>query len=329
VLSWTIEEKRLDLRYNWKISRNESFHKINFFIKVSDQRYEGIGEVAPNIRYLETPDLILSQFLKFTSTIEKSPENLEEITTLLNLSELCNSLRFAIESAFVHYLCNRNNISIFELLKIPKPSNIYTSYTIPIIPVSEVKDFLDKHNLHRFKSIKIKINIEGLELVNEVAKHYKGPLMIDANEAWKDVDDLLKFMEKLKKYPIEFIEQPLPYDLIQEYIYLKKHSPYILIGDESITNKADFDILVQQFHGVNMKLMKAGGYLNGVQILQNARKYSMKTMIGCMIETTLGISSGMNLCGLCDYADLDGHFVIDKEPFQLVEESDGMLSFKK
>lgn len=328
MLNWSIEEKRLDLRYSWKISRNESSHKINFFIKVSDKNNEGIGEVAPNVRYNETPDLILSQFQKFSSTIKSSPSNLEEIKTLLHKSELCNSLRFAIESAFVHYLCNRDNIRIYDLLKIPKPSTIFTSYTIPIIPAGDVKDFIDKHNLHRFKSIKIKINTEGLDLVNEVAKHYQGPIMIDANEAWKDVEDLLKFMEKLKKYPIEFIEQPLPHDLIQEYIYLKKHSPYTLIGDESITDKADFDILVQQFHGVNMKLMKAGGYLNGIQILQNARKHSMKTMIGCMIETTLGISSGMHLCGLCNYADLDGHFVIDKEPFGLVEESNGMLSFK-
>lgn len=329
MLKWSIEEKRLDLQYNWKISRNESSHKINFFVEVASKGKSGIGEAAPNIRYQETPELIKAQFDQFKNNFTGEPDTISAFNQQLDDFTLCNSLRFAIESSYTHYLCQKNQTTISKMFSIPPPAAVFTSYTIPIMEPGEVKLFIEKHRLHRFKSIKIKINTEGLELVREVARHYQGPIRIDANEAWLDVEELLMFMEKLKSMNIEFIEQPLPNTLTEEYFYLKTHSPYLLIGDESITNKVDFKLLAKQFHGINMKLMKAGGYQNGINILKNARALGLKTMIGCMVETSLGISSGLHLCGLCDYADLDGHFVIAREPFGMVKEEEGKLLLTK
>jgi L-alanine-DL-glutamate epimerase-like enolase superfamily enzyme len=187
LLTWTIEERRLELLYNWKISRNESFHKINFFIEIHSQGISGKGEVAPNIRWGETPELIKEQFDVFLKNFSGTPHTLADFSVILNGFTLCNSLRFGIESAFVHYLCHKNKLSIYQLLDIPIPASVFTSYTIPIIPVEEVKTFMEKHRLDRFKSLKIKINSEGLDLVKEVSRNYAGPLRIDANEAWTDV----------------------------------------------------------------------------------------------------------------------------------------------
>ncbi|MBX9851523.1 MAG: dipeptide epimerase [Cytophagaceae bacterium] len=328
MLNWDIQERKLDLKYNWKISRNESFHKINLFVEVSDGKYKGLGEIAPNIRYGETPELIKSQFENFKK-LSGNIISLEELTTCLNEIQVCNSLRFGIESSYIDFFLQNTQQDFFSYFKINQPGKIFTSYTIPIIPPGDVKEFIGTHHLTRFKSLKIKVNTRGLDLIKEVAKYYKGFLIVDANEAWTDPDDHLKFMEKLKKYPIEFIEQPFPHTLFEEYVYLKSRSPFPVMGDESITNEADFNLLKQQFHGVNVKLMKAGSIVNGIKMLQEARRHNLLTMIGCMIETTLGISVGMKLCGLVDYADLDGFFVIDEEPFHLVEESNGELIFKK
>ena len=112
-------------------------------------------------------------------------------------------------------------------------------------------------------------------------------------------------------------------------MYLKKYSPFVLFGDESITDEADFMLLPKMFDGINVKLMKAGGYLNAVRLLKEAKKAGMKTMIGCMVETTLAISSGLNLCALADYADLDSFLVVKNEPFGLVREEGGVIAFKK
>src|SRR5438552_5603192 len=106
--------------------------------------------------------------------------------------------------------------------------------------------------------------------------------------------------------------------MVDESLYLKKYSPFTLFADESITTEADFSLLRKMFDGINMKLMKAGGYLNGIRLLKEAKKAGMKTMIGCMVETTLGISSGMNLCSLADYTDLDSFLLLKNEPFDLI-----------
>lgn len=328
MLHWEIEKKRLNLIYSWKISRNESDFKDNYFIRVSGNSITAWGEAAPNIRYGESPEKIKNEFDQFLKSEPGKTKNIEELTILLDSLGLSNSLRFGIESAFIHWHCRKNNISLFDYFQLPPVKGIPTSYTVPIMKAEEAKDFLKKHQLRRFKSIKIKISTEESDLIRAIAEEYKGPLRIDANEAFHDPDNLLLFSEKIKDLNIEFIEQPFPSALKDEYRYLKKKSPWPVLGDESITSQLNMEELAEQFDGINMKLMKAGGYLKGIKILKEAKKYGMKTMTGCMVETTLGISSGMHLCGISDYADLDGFFVIENEPFGMVEEKDGKLLFR-
>jgi L-Ala-D/L-Glu epimerase len=328
VLNWIIEEKTLDLIYTWKISRNETNQKINSFITVNQDDIKGMGEVAPNVRYGESPELIAKQFKLFLETRPSGIKTLEDLSQTINTLVICPSLRFGIESAYIHYLSNKSDIKVYEKLGLSPPGDIYTSYTLPMMEVGQIKDFINKYHLKRFKTLKIKINsLEGFETIKEVSKLTGQPLRVDANEAWTDVENLIQDLDKLKGYNIEFFEQPMPSDHVLEYIYLKKHSPFMLIADESITNDGDFTILAQQFHGVNMKLMKAGGYLNGLRILNEARKVGLKTMIGCMIESTLGISSAMNICTDIDYIDLDGFFIINNEPYKLAAENCGRLYF--
>jgi L-alanine-DL-glutamate epimerase-like enolase superfamily enzyme len=328
VLNWNIEEITLDLKYTWKISRNESNQKINSFVSVSQDGTKGMGEVAPNIRYGESLELVSKQFRLFLTKNPSQIKDLTDLTHTLNTLDLCPSLRFGIESAYIHYLSKKSNKKVYEQLGLPSPGEIFTSYTLPIMEVGLIKGFIDNYNLKRFKTLKIKINsTEGLETIKEVSRCTSQPLRVDANESWKDVENLIEDLNKLKGYNIEFWEQPMPSNQVDEYIYLKKYTPFELIADESITNEGDFTILAQQFHGVNMKLMKAGGYLNGIRILNEARKNGLKTMIGCMVETTLGISSAMNICNNIDYIDLDGFFIINNEPYKLAAEDSGGLYF--
>ncbi|MFL5730064.1 MAG: dipeptide epimerase [Cytophagaceae bacterium] len=328
MLNWTIEERKLDLIYTWKISRNESTFKTNFFVSVQGNGISAMGEVAPNIRYGEDPALIHSQFETFKKEVPPDLKDPSDLNLLFKKLNVCHSLQFGIESALIHWLSASNNQKVNEYLGIPEAGAIYTSYTLPIMEPSLIRDFLERLALKRFKSLKIKINgQEGIEMIREVSRCTDLPLRVDANEAWKDVEKLLKDMEVLKKYNIEFLEQPLPSDFHEEYKYLKKLSPFELIADESITNDGNFYILAQQFHGINMKLMKAGGYINGLNLLNEARKHGLKTMIGCMIETSLGISSAMNICHNIDYIDLDGFFIINNEPFKLASEKNGRLYF--
>lgn len=328
MVTWTIEDKVLKLRYNWKISRNESVTKHNLFLTVSDGIRSGSGEVAPNIRYGETPQLVKDQFDFFLKSGATAIKSLDDLQNLLNFTRICNSLRFGIESAYIHYLSKIQNLPVYAFLGLDEPRDTSTAYTLPIMQIGEIQAFYKHHQLERFKYLKLKINSEnGFDLLKEVRKLSGQSIMIDANESWEDVEELIKFLEKIKKDNIVFVEQPLPFNFEEEYKYLKLKSSFDIFADESITDKADFPKLKEQFHGINMKLMKSGGYLNGIRLLRDAKRHGLKTMIGCMVETSLGISSAINLCSLTDYIDLDGFFVIDNEPFNLITEKKGQLFY--
>jgi L-alanine-DL-glutamate epimerase-like enolase superfamily enzyme len=194
--------------------------------------------------------------------------------------------------------------------------------------IRAMKGFYEENQLSRFPFIKIKIAAEsGFDAIAYLGRFCAQPLIVDANEAFHDVEACIYFLEKIKKKKIEFIEQPMPSNLIEESIYLKKYSPFKLFADESITAEADFSMITKMFDGVNIKLMKAGGYLNGIRLLKEAKKLNMQTMIGCMVETTLGISSAMNLGSLADYKDLDSFLLVKSEPYGLAREESGSLSF--
>ncbi|GIW23302.1 MAG: muconate cycloisomerase [Candidatus Sericytochromatia bacterium] len=329
MLKWKILEKVLPLKFNWNISRNLSFEKKNFFIQVSDFNNYGIGEVAPNIRYNENEELIKNQFEKFIE-ISSNIKNIDELNNILNSIKLCNSLRFGIESSFIHYLCQKNKILPYKFLKLKRPNYINTSFSIPIMELDNIENFIKINNLKRFSSLKIKVNSENaIDMISFISKLTNQKLRIDANEAWKDVDELIKFTEKIKKFNIEFIEQPMPASMKEEYFYYKKHCPFDLIADESIENEGDFEYLSKAFTGINVKLMKAGGYFNAIKLLNKARKSNLKTMLGCMIETSLGIYSAFNISNNIDYIDLDGFLIIKEDTFNLVYENEGKLFVNK
>lgn len=319
----SIRKIELPLKVLWKISRNSTQIKENFIIEVYHLGTIGLGEVAPNIRYGETPEKILNEFsqLDFSSV-----NNLEEALEILH-PEMLNSLRFGLESALIHWHCHYHRISVCDFFKLQPVQHIQTSFSIPIMEVSQLKGYLN--DIKRFHSLKLKVNRDmALDLTLEVAKHTKQKMRIDGNEAWSDLDTFMKYYENVKHLPIEFFEQPFPSDKIDEYKELKKIIRHEVMADESIENFAEFRELKTMFHSINIKLMKTGGYLKAIELLKEAQIHEMKAMIGCMIETSLGISSAMNLGSLCQYFDLDGSLLLKNDPFDYISETNGYLTIK-
>ncbi len=327
MLTWSLESLRLELKYTWVISRNSSEYKPNFIVRVADNKgYSGTGEIAPNIRYGETPEMIEAFFREFKNGVQGTYPTLSNFSRFLDNLPLPHALRFGIESAFVHYLCAAQGKSMDKLLGIKTPSEVKTCYSIPIMEPQQIGEFLLTNNLSRFSSIKIKVNKDtGEESLKALGAAYKGRIYLDPNEAFDDADELLLFLEKVKHLNIAFVEQPMPSDCVTDYLYAKPKSPFPFIADESVTDNSEMGEIAKQFHGVNMKLMKAGGYLKGIDILTKARQAGLKTMIGCMIESTLGIASAMQLCHDVDFTDLDGFMIVKNEPFHYLSEQNGVL----
>lgn len=329
-MEWTIEKIKLDLKYTWKISRNSSAFKENFIVTCKYNSAIGFGEIAPNIRYNETPENIESHFNELVNGLNQLPFSGEIVNQFIQSQAIPNALKFGLNAAFTQAFCMQHKQGIHSYLKINNPSKVASCYTLPIMEINELKPFFMEHHLDRFKQIKIKVNdVSGIDLVKEVLALGANKIMIDANEAWKDVEELIRFTESIQDFPVLFVEQPMPASFIPEYKHLKKYSKLPIMADESVLAEPNFDEIEQQFHGVNMKLMKAGSYQNGIRILQEAKRRNMICMIGCMIETTLGIKSAWDLCSLADYADLDGCLIVANEPYHALFEEDGYFYEKR
>lgn len=328
---WTLTPLVLPLRYTWKISRNASTTKTNLLVRLRDGAHEGLGEAAPNVRYNETPESLQAEFEQLQQAGLHCCATLPELTQLLPAHPPAHALRFALESAMVHLEASRAGQSVAEWLGVPRPAAaVPTAFTLPIMEPGAVAEFAREQQLSRFPLLKIKVNREGaVELLREVTRLFPGrALLVDGNEAWPDADSLRQSWEQIRRLPglnVRLLEQPLPATCTDDYRALKGQLGCPVFADESVTDGADFGDIAQQFEGVNMKLMKAGGYLNGLRILRETRAHGLQTMLGCMVETTLGIRSALHVSALADVCDLDGFLIIRNEPFGLVQEENGHL----
>ncbi len=320
-----LEKIHLDLKVNWKLSRNQTTFKENYLVFLETPQGVFRSEVAPNIRYGETPESIYFQF----ETWEKNTDvagilSIEKLNEALGKTALHHSLRFGIESAFISSLAAREGKSLVDFLSLPPLVPAATSFSMPIIPVGEIEDYL--RPISRFQSLKIKVDAQIAEdMLKEISRHTSVKLRVDANEGWKDFDAFMRFEEQIKHMNIELVEQPFPSSMNEEYRELKKTTSFKLLADESIEDVGDFSELAKQFHAVNIKLMKTGSLLKARELLLAAKKHQMEAMMGCMIETTVGISYGMLFNSLVNYVDLDGFLLIKDEPFKLVNEDNGIL----
>lgn len=326
-MDWSYEQLRLELLFTFKISRNASDFKTNYIVTCHHDGIYGRGECAPNIRYGETKELVEQQLQNFAKENHFFESSIL-LAQFLNDATLCQSVKNAIETAFLDYYAQHQSLEIHQLLQVHKPRPKATMFTIPILDVTDIEPFYKNFNLHEFQQIKLKINKDTATSTVRTAASIIGErhLCLDANEAFTSLEDYLDFERTISDLNITFVEQPFPASHIADYIKLKNISKWPVFGDESIVSHPDMATIAQQFHGVNVKMMKAGGYLESVAILQKAKHLGLQTMIGCMVETSLGISHAFQMSCLADYLDLDSFIYIKDEPFHAIQINKGMLS---
>jgi L-alanine-DL-glutamate epimerase-like enolase superfamily enzyme len=179
--------------------------------------------------------------------------------------------------------------------------------------------------------LKLKVGAAG-DRENMAALRRAAPVKtvrVDANEGWTTKEEALRNIEWLAKDPhIEFIEQPMPATTPpQDLAWLKSRSPLPLFGDESYHHASDVSLCAECYHGVNVKLLKTGGVSAAYEALQAARKAGLKTMIGCMIETSILITAAAHLAELTNHLDIDGNILINNDPYAGATAENGMVSF--
>jgi L-alanine-DL-glutamate epimerase-like enolase superfamily enzyme len=185
-----------------------------------------------------------------------------------------------------------------------------SNYTIGIDTiekmVQKLKDF-------PWPIYKIKLGTdEDVEIVRALRQHTDALFRVDANCAWT-AEETIKYAVPLKKLGVEFIEQPLPADQLEEMKEVYKHSVLPLIADESCLAESDVARCHGRFHGINIKLTKCGGLTPARRMIAEAKQLGMKVMVGCMTESSVGISAIAQLTPLLDYVDMDGTMLIEND----------------
>jgi L-alanine-DL-glutamate epimerase-like enolase superfamily enzyme len=148
---------------------------------------------------------------------------------------------------------------------------------------------------------------------------------VDANEGWTDKEEAVRKINWLETQGVEFVEQPMPAAMLEEtrWVRSKVHLP--IIADEACLNVAAIPKLVDAYDGVNVKLDKCGGMQPALRMIQIAKSLGLKTMLGCMVSSSVSVTAAAHLSPLVDYADLDGNLLIANDPYSGVKVEHGKL----
>ena len=226
-----------------------------------------------------------------------------------------------IDIALWDWKAKKANMSLKDLLGLPSPS-VPTSLTVGINPPEVVKERLELILQNpQVRALKIKLGSnEGIEYdkliysqVIESTKNKDIAIRVDANGGWT-LDDAKLMMKWLAERKAEYIEQPLVEGEEDKLKFLFEGRPLPIFIDESCRFAEDVANYYQYVDGVNLKLMKCGGITEALKILNVAKAHGLKTMIGCMSESSVSISAGASITGIIDYVDLDSHYNLDPDP---------------
>lgn len=317
----------LQLKHTFTISRLSYSTQPTLIVELQSDGYSGFGESTSNLYYKNTVDSMKRNIETIIPFIEngnqdESPEEFwNKAYTLLNndLFALC-----ALDIAYNDLYARKKGKKLYDLWGYTIHKNPKTDYTIGI-------DSIDKMVL-KMKELpwpiyKIKLGTkEDIKIVTELRQHTDAVFRIDANCGWS-VSETINNAIELKKLGVEFLEQPLKADNWVGHKEVYNHSVLPIIADESCIKEEDVSKCHNHFHGVNIKLGKCGGLTPARRMITNAKKLGMKTMVGCMTESTIGISAIAHLLPELDFVDMDGTLLLTKDIATGVTLCEGIISY--
>ena len=312
---------KLKKRFPLAISRGVRYDSENLFIRYEKDGIIGWGEAAPGeTEGASTPEEVQKELEKFVATGIEG-ESLQDLYDRSKELKIPPCAYAAIDIALWDWTAKKAGLPLYQILGFQRP-HIPTSVTIGINTPDVIKKriplLLDGTTV---KSLKIKLGSpEGLsadkimyEQVVESTKDYNVKIRVDANGGW-NVKDAKYMMQWLAERGVDYIEQPLKEGEENELEKIYKDRPLPIYLDESCRFSENIPKFASHVDGVNMKLMKCGGITEALRIISTAKAHGLKTMIGCMSESSVSIAAAASLTGVIDHIDLDSHYNLEPDP---------------
>lgn len=317
---------QLPLKHTFTISRHSIDVQPTLVVELRHGHFSGFGEATSNIYYNISVPIMVTDLEKLKPIIESfDQETPEEFWAVMNTHLHHNTFALcALDVAYHDLYARRKGKKLYELWGYTINKNPMTNYTIGIASIDVM---LAKMKELPWPIYKIKLGTsDDIAIVKELRKHTDATFRIDANCGWT-VDETIANAIELKKMNVEFLEQPLKAHDWDGHKEVLKHAVLQIIADESCIIESDVIKCYQHFNGVNVKLAKCGGLTPARRMLQEAKKLGLKTMVGCMTESTIGISAIAHLLPLLDYADMDGALLLNKDIATGVAINNGIISY--
>ncbi len=318
-----IFENDLRLKYPFTISRHTYHSQPNVVISLEFGEWAGFGEATANPYYQITVSNLKECFETMNSRLGTyhftTPDQLwEDFSDFLPVNPFALA---ALNNASWDLFGKMNNCPVSSIIDIARSKAPMTSYTLGIADKAKM---IEKIHDFPWPVYKIKLGTpDDLGLVQHLRKHTDAIIRVDANCAW-NAPKTLKLSREFAQLNVEFVEQPLPVnDADQQNCFLQSSLP--LMADESCCVESDVGKCIGKFHGINIKLLKCGGLTPALRMVKKAREKGLKTMVGCMSETSIGIAAAAQLLPFVDYADLDGPLLLAEDLADGATYSDGYL----
>jgi L-alanine-DL-glutamate epimerase-like enolase superfamily enzyme len=318
----------LKLKHTFTISRESIDIQPSLIIELKSDGFSGFGEATSNPYYKTTVPVMIADLEKIRPIIEATENETPELFWAKiypylkqDMFALC-----ALDLAYTDLYARKKGKKLYDLWGYSIDKNPMTDYTIGI---ASIEKMVAKMQELPWPIYKIKLGTkEDIAIVKELRKHTDAIFRIDANCDW-DVDETINNSIELKKLGVEFLEQPIKADNWEGHREIFKHSALPVIADESCILEEDVAKCHHHFHGVNVKLVKCGGLTPGKRMIEEAKRLGLKTMVGCMTESTVGISAIAHLLPQLDYVDMDGALLLAQDIATGVTIKEGVIHYSE
>ena len=311
------ERIRLQLRHTWTTVMSSSDYRDTVYCRFSAGGVTGVGEGAPIVRYKEDAEGAAKAIDKVRGLLESADpwQFTKVMSEVFHRIDGENAGKAAIDIALMDWVGQKLGVPLYRYFGLDARDAPVTTFSIGI----DTPEITKQKTLEAadYPVLKVKVGLDTDEPTIEAIRSVtKKPLRVDANEGWKDKEVAVRKINWLEKMGVEFVEQPMPAEMVEETRWVRSRVHLPLIADEACQHAADIPKLKEAFDGINVKLDKAGGILEAHRWIEMAKSLGMRTMLGCMISSSVSVTAAAHLSPLVNYADLDGNLLISNDPYR-------------
>lgn len=307
-----IHPYNLELEFTFTITHESRNFQPGIIVELIKDGHSGLGEASATSYYGVSVDAMTQRLEKLRPTIESATwETPEELWAFMqpHVQDM-PFVQCALDMAAHDLYGKIKGQPLYQIWGLKADQVPASNYTIGMGSIDEM---IAKMQKKPWPLYKIKLGADHtVETVQKLREHTNAKFRIDANTGWT-ADQTIEFAPLLKELGVEFIEQPLKVDNLAEQKRAFENSVLPIIADESCQVESDVEKCHGYFHGINIKLVKCGGLTPALRMIHKAKELGLKVMVGCMTESSVGISAIAQLLPLLDYVDMDGALLLKKD----------------